>query len=359
MSQLGYTQGLGSEIKTDQGGTTGAHMQMIKLTEGIVGSENLLPSTVAYGVLVEVSRVDAAVSIAGTVPVSIAAAVPVTIAATVPVSGSVSLSGTSTVAGTVTANQGGANSDANAWPVRISNGTSELHLTQIGSAYAADVNIAGATNLPGVQADKSNFTEGVGLNEVVAGVYNDAPISAPGANQAAALRITPQRGLHVNLRDQAGDEIGTVADPLRIDPVGTTTQPISGTVSSQLHDAAGNPFSAANPLPVQPQPYTANFWRSTVSYSASQTAQAVHTPVSGKTSYVMGFILTPTAAGAQFILYDNTDSATTELYNGQPPLSGAVVAFPVPVPLSAINNILRYSTGASAAGTLVAWGYDQ
>lgn len=44
-----------------------------------------------------------------------------------------------------------------------------------------------------------------------------------------ALRITSQRGLHVNLRTVSGAEFGTGALPVRIDPTGTTTQPISAT----------------------------------------------------------------------------------------------------------------------------------
>lgn len=38
---------------------------------------------------------------------------------------------------------------------------------------------------------------------------------------------TTNGGMHVNLRNNAGTEIGTPSNPVRVDPTGTTTQPIS------------------------------------------------------------------------------------------------------------------------------------
>lgn len=66
-------------------------------------------------------------------------------------------------------------------------------------------------------------------------------------DKVAVVRITPQRAKHVNLRNQAGTEIGTATDPVRTDPIGTTTQPVSGTVTANQ----GTPNSVANSWPTK------------------------------------------------------------------------------------------------------------
>lgn len=362
MSQLGYTQGTGSEVKTDQGATTGAHLQMLKLAEGIAGSENLLPGTVAKGLLVEVSGVDTAVAIDGTVACTQSGTWDVAVsgvAGTVTVQGNVGITGAPAISGTVNVDQSLPASTANAWPVRITDGTNLSHLTLVSGTYAFDVNVAKQAAAPGAQADKTSFTEGSGIADVAAGVYNDSPVSAPGANQAAALRITPNRGLHVNLRNQAGTEIGTSSNAVRIDPLGITTQPVSGTVTADIKDSSGNAFSISNPLFVQNLPSLSNIWKAHVTYGASQTDQTIYSPPSGKTVYVEGYIITPTTGGAILKIYDQTDSASTELFDGQPPAASIVVTPSRPIPLSAVNNILRYATGSAAAGDITAWGFYQ
>lgn len=77
------------------------------------------------------------------------------------------------------------------------------------------------------QADKSGFTEGTSAFTPVGGVYNETPASDPTEDQAAAVRITQKRAAHVNLRDAAGTEIGTTSNPVRVDPTGTTSQPVT------------------------------------------------------------------------------------------------------------------------------------
>jgi hypothetical protein len=101
-------------------------MQITKLAESAAGSENLIPATVANGMLVEVSRIDAAVPIAGTVPVTQSGAWSVDVASVpnpIAVTGSVSITGTPGVTGTVTANQGTPAAAANAWPTKLIDGS--------------------------------------------------------------------------------------------------------------------------------------------------------------------------------------------------------------------------------------------
>lgn len=72
------------------------------------------------------------------------------------------------------------------------------------------------------------------------GQLDDAATTAATENNVAAVRITAQRGVHVNLRNVAGTEIGTTANPVAVTDDGTAilvdgsavTQPVSGTVTA-------------------------------------------------------------------------------------------------------------------------------
>jgi len=64
------------------------------------------------------------------------------------------------------------------------------------------------------QADESAFTEGTTTFTPIGGVLNDTITSDPTEDQAAAARITAKRGIHVNLRNVAGTEVGSVTTPL-------------------------------------------------------------------------------------------------------------------------------------------------
>jgi hypothetical protein len=91
--------------------------------------------------------------------------------------------------------------------------------------------------------DNSGFTAGTTVESNIGGVFNDALASVTSGN-AAAARITASRALHVNLRNASGTEIGTPANPVRIDPVGTTSQPVSG-LAADGSATAGNPVLVA------------------------------------------------------------------------------------------------------------------
>lgn len=80
------------------------------------------------------------------------------------------------------------------------------------------------------QADRSAFTDGTTSVTPIGGCFNETNTN-PTEDQAACLRITDERAAHVNLRTATGTEIGTSGAPLRTDPTGTTTQPVSGTVT--------------------------------------------------------------------------------------------------------------------------------
>jgi hypothetical protein len=94
-----------------------------------------------------------------------------------------------------------------------------------------NVNCTGGCSSSAGFTDNSAFTAGTTTETNVGGVFNDG-LAALSSGNAAAARITPNRGVHVNLRNNSGTEIATSANPLRIDPTGTTTQPVSGTVTA-------------------------------------------------------------------------------------------------------------------------------
>jgi len=324
---------------------------------------------------------NSSVTVAGTVAISGTPAVTQsgvwnigtvgTITNPVTITGTVSLGATATVAGTVTATQGTAAALAGAWPTKITDGTNSVGTQTVSSKVGLNVVVLGGSGLGYSQQDKTAFTEGTTFVEVIGGVYNDAFSSSPSAGQASVLRITPNRAAHANLRRQDGTEVGTTANPLYVQ-ASTANFPINvvqiggvpvvsaaaGVQQVGITDGAGNLFKNTNPLCVTPAPNPGTFWRQHIAYTASQTAQSIHTPASGKTAFVQGLILTPTAGG-NVTIYDQTDSATSELFDGTLPASGVFpIMFSPPVPLSAINNLLRYNTGSGAAGDLVAWGYD-
>jgi hypothetical protein len=87
------------------------------------------------------------------------------------------------------------------------------------------------------QADKSAFSEGAGRVTPIGGVVNDTPTADPTEDQAAAARITAKRALHVNLRNAGGTEIGLGGAPVRVDPTGTTVQPVSNAGTFAVQDS--------------------------------------------------------------------------------------------------------------------------
>jgi hypothetical protein len=84
--------------------------------------------------------------------------------------------------------------------------------TNYGAAFVQVVSSAGAfiDSFGGsggtAQADRSSFTDGTTNATPIAGVYNETA-SDPTEDQAAAVRLTAKRAIHVNLRDATGAEV--------------------------------------------------------------------------------------------------------------------------------------------------------
>lgn len=63
---------------------------------------------------------------------------------------------------------------------------------------------------------KSAGNASLQLSVGLMGQLDDVATIAAIENKSAPLRITPQRGVHTNLRNQAGTEVGTAANPLAV-----------------------------------------------------------------------------------------------------------------------------------------------
>jgi hypothetical protein len=124
-----------------------------------------------------------------------------------------------TVDGTVTADAG-----TGPWPVTDNAGSLTVD-APVATPVAVRLSDGAAFyEAPLRQARESAFAEGVSaLAEL-----DDTATVTPTEGQMAPLRITAERSLHVELRSGTG-EIGVIGTPLRVDPTGTTTQPVSAT----------------------------------------------------------------------------------------------------------------------------------
>jgi hypothetical protein len=151
-------------------------------------------------------------------------------------------SGTQAVSGTVTANAG-----TGSFTVAQATG-SNLHVT-------CD---SGCSSSAGF-SDNGTFTTGTTAINPAGGLFDDTPPTAIATGHAASARITPNRALHINLRNQSGTEIGTSASPVQVSLANTAanatalkvdgstvTQPISGTVTVQQSTAASLKVDLSN-----------------------------------------------------------------------------------------------------------------
>lgn len=95
-----------------------------------------------------------------------------------------------------------------------------------------------------LQAVGHTRNEAFGQAAAIGGELDDtAPVVATEGN-VSPVRITAQRGVHANLRNNAGTEVGTATDPLRVDPTGTTRQPVDP-IAGQVGVQGGSGIATA------------------------------------------------------------------------------------------------------------------
>lgn len=366
---VSLTPGSGVVVRSDDVG--GVHYQYVKLDVGGDGVAKPVIQGGTDGVPVDVLSVAGDVSTkpkAGqTWPISAASAIPVsdnggsfTVDAPVGTPLFARLSdGTNPitilpVSGTVTAAQGTAAASSSGWPTKITDGTDTVGISTVGGAKLLKVDVVQSVAGGASQADLSTLAN---VNPI-AGDYNEAA-SDPSAGQAAAVRLTLKRALHVNIRKVDGTELGIAATPLRTDPTGSTTQPVSGTVTVNLKDASNAAFSATNPVPVQVTSSGRTRVTKSVAISASQTASAIWTPAGGK-KFVITFIDVAISVTGTLTVFDNTNSASNIVFDGTQPTGARSLPFcATPFVSVAADNVLRYTSGAGMTGVFTVHGYEE
>jgi len=108
--------------------------------------------------------------------------------------------------------------------------TGDTAMDDVNDALRVNI-VAGAGSGGTAMTDESAFTSGTTTFTPIGGVFEEA-ITTPADGEGATVRITENRAIHTNLRNYAGAETGVLAVPLRVDPTGTTSQPVLGTKSS-------------------------------------------------------------------------------------------------------------------------------
>lgn len=98
--------------------------------------------------------------------------------------------------------------------------------------------------------------------------------------------------------------------------------------------------------------------KKTVDFTASQTAQTIWDPTGGTKFVVVQAIVSFSAAGA-LTVFDETDSAANRIFKLNGAANGGMAwTAAIPVISSTADNILKYTTGAGAAGSLTVFGYE-
>jgi len=202
---------------------------------------------------------------------------------------------------------------AAALPLPAGAATAANQATEITSLQAID-DLPHATNPQALQS-----------YAVLGAQLDDTSPATPSENQVAALRMTAARGLHACLRNTAGTETGTSTTPLRTDPTGTTTQPVSGTVTANQGTKLGS----------------GSGWRVT-EYGHTNGFPNLYAAVAGIVEIPCGVIADPVSATTAFVaatggLFVTGDVANDGVDAGNPVKVGgrASAALTVPTAVSA------------------------
>lgn len=138
------------------------------------------------------------------------------------------------VSGTVTSNQGTSASLSGAWPIKITDGTSTVGITTVGAEKALKVDViksveSGGGGGVGTGGTSSNFDDPFPAAGTAVGFFDGYAM-----RDAYVYNLNPigtEYAIGVSLRKIVSGgsvELGTSTNPIRIDPSGTTDQPVSG-----------------------------------------------------------------------------------------------------------------------------------
>lgn len=120
---------------------------------------------------------------------------------------------------------------ANAYRALTSTATGQLNVNCAAGCSAATV------------SDNAVFTAGSSTVGVGAGVFNDS-VAAITSGSAGAYRVTANRGIHVNLRNNAGTEIGTASTPIQTSLANTASNAATSPIYITDSRTQNNTYSA-------------------------------------------------------------------------------------------------------------------
>jgi hypothetical protein len=228
--------------------TFGATFPTLGTAAGMSDGTNMVPFTSTDGTSLDVNCVTGCSGGGGTQDVNIVQIGGNAVTTTVPVSGTVTVTNGGTfpvqaaqsgtwdindITGTISLPTGAATA---------ANQTNASQKTQIvdgsGNVISStsnnlNVQCANCSGSGASATDEASFTAGSSVFAPAGGFYQTTATSNPLTNgQQGFVQMTAQRALFSNLRDSSGTEIGTGSDPIRVDPTGSTTQPVSGTVTA-------------------------------------------------------------------------------------------------------------------------------
>jgi len=309
---INITEGSGAVVKTDQL-ATGEHVQYVKLMDGTADSSTVA-AVGANGLEVDVK--------ASVLPTGAATASNQTTAN----------NSLSSIDGKITACDTGNVTISSALPagtntigsVKLTDGT---ETASINASNQLEVAVGNTVTVSATDLDIRDLTS------------SDVVTVTGGAGQAADVKVTLD-GEAVVL-GAGTNAIGKLAANSGVD-IGDVT--INNT--------------AASPVYTESVIENATLVKKTVDFSASQTAQAIWTPASGKKFVICDIVVSASAAGV-ITIFDNTDDTTNRICklnlaaNG-----GAVINYRKPIVSAAVDNVLKYTTGTGIAGSITVSGYE-
>jgi hypothetical protein len=150
-------------------------------------------------------------------------------------------------------------------------------------------------------ADNSAFTFGTTPVSPIAGVLDDTATNTATENSAAVARITAQKALHTNLRNNSGTEIGTASNPIRT----SATSEVLNVLTSY---GPGGTSIASNGATAE------------LTFASDQTgASAVMVSLTGTWSGTLQFEVLPSGSSSNWQpvkLHNATDAVTSTTANG-------------------------------------------
>lgn len=91
-----------------------------------------------------------------------------------------------------------------------------------------NVQCANCSGSGAAAADSATFTNATSSFAPAGGFFQTTATTNPLATgRQGMVQMTANRAFHINLRNASGTEVGTSGAPVRMDPTGTTTQPVS------------------------------------------------------------------------------------------------------------------------------------